>query len=969
MEGEKLDLKSNFQTFITESKSKYFYERKTFIDDLHSKLRKSNLIVISGCGKSAFIAYYVKRFMLKDFDLIRWIDADREEKILDEYRRCLIETNAGNTGLIKGFSGLVNKIVDENNRKALLVYDDLSHFSPALIKHLSPKVKIIITCSKPEILSNIEYEKIHLKPFSNNDFNTYFRSIFREKISNDQLNRIYKIFDSSLLASPLNINRICAMLQLDRKIDSVIENLQTRRDLILKQIYYEKLIQNYKYKDVLMVLLGTISILDSKQIDAVFLNDLMNNFDRKIYFEILEYLEKYMLIELRESFIKIHPIHQREMLDYFTRKEDTEMDDIKRNILYYLAQNFHPLSNLLSHALNSYENISEKMPTSVSKPNTLIQILFLTRLKNFYENILFDSRKTLELSLKIYDFLQQIFCLKNNGEQEISSILHSIGNAYLNLDELNLALEYFKRCQDLREKLSNQDDQILLSNTYQKIAQCYSKFNNQKNALDFYEKALEVKIKSSEINENYQELYLLYEILGDTCFNLKEFERANEYYDKAKRLLNDEDEEKLGILLNKIGKTFGNLGEFEKELDFNKKSYEILTKIYPNETSFIANLLLNIGDSYDSVEEYEPALELKEKALHVLNDLYKEADHKDLAYCLNSLSCTYEKMDEYEQALIHKTRSYEIYKRIYRNSNEFDDFLCEMQISIAILYENLNQVEKAKEFYELSLELRRNLLKNNSSNTKSLAVLLQRLGIVHSNLKNNDRALAYLLESYDLHMKDINASTSSKLENCLSLISKTYENLGQYEKSIEFKIGLLEMRKIASLSDSTTIHIIYDLGHLYYDSGNYEKSLEYYRLALEGYSDSNLSENAMASLYLNIANCLFNLNDYTLAYDYYSNTLEKRKDFFMEENSEVADVLTDLGICEYKMKKYEDAVRDLQYAIEMYKRSLISYTDFNVRKIQRNFEFLIKCYEKLNDAKTSSQCRESLDLFLTNKSL
>ncbi len=183
-----------------------------------------------------------------------------------------------------------------------------------------------------------------------------------------------------------------------------------------------------------------------------------------------------------------------------------------------------------------------------------------------------------------------------------------------------------------------------------------------------YEKAIEYYQKAIEMDEKWAVPYFN---LGIVYKNLKEYEKAIEYYQKAIEM-----DEKWAVPYNNLGIVYKNLKEYEKAIEYYQKAIEMDEKwAYPYN---------NLGNVYVDLKEYEKAIEYYQKAI--------EMDEK-YAVPYNNLGIVYANLKEYEKAIEYYQKAIEM-----DDSDKNDIDIIESTIT------ELLKSKKAKESYLVELE-------------------------------------------------------------------------------------------------------------------------------------------------------------------------------------------------------------------------------------------------------------------------
>lgn len=315
-------------------------------------------------------------------------------------------------------------------------------------------------------------------------------------------------------------------------------------------------------------------------------------------------------------------------------------------------------------------------------------------------------------------------------DYDTPELYYNRGCAYEGLGETDAAIVDFKRTLELDDKYRN---------TNHKLYDIYKKRYNSKNHKADYEQALYYINRRLEIKETANAYFyraMLYSDAMETelalkdyekymeevpddkaCFfnmglcyrGIRQFEKAVEYFRKAKELKADSD-----IFYN-MGVCYKSLGRYEEALEILREGVEI----YPKEK----DLWKQIGYVYEEMEEYGKAIEAFTKMKRFSNgsaDAYNEiagawaADGKFEKGCRVLINAIKE-APESEKASLYSHLADKYYdKQDYDNAVEFyleaislekDPFeLFDYERYLAMTYYRMGRYEEAKKYARASLD-------------------------------------------------------------------------------------------------------------------------------------------------------------------------------------------------------------------------------------------------------------------------
>lgn len=374
------------------------------------------------------------------------------------------------------------------------------------------------------------------------------------------------------------------------------------------------------------------------------------------------------------------------------------------------------------------------------------------------ENTLLLLRSTLSfISLSIFVFIGNITFASNidsllneiqihQSSQDpliLSKLNDKVGLVLYQQGKLDSALVYFEKAKGY---VANCTDPQLASSIDFHNGVVNSQLNNHLKALTFFEDYVKtskeqgetkkyvkgtVKIATThtslgDYDKSYQILlnllndidqqehplqvgYISYE-LGSTFFYQENYQEALEYYRKAKKIFEEnEDSTALYNSLGGLGSVYNNLKSYDEALIYHKKALKLSKEL--DYDYGIAIATYNVANSYFALEDYTQAHTyfIKAKDLMAQNN-----DNVGLCYAIAGLGTLYAKQDEPEKA------SYYLEKAIgMTQENGGRSHLQKIYQQAADAYFDAGDTEKAYHFLSKHVEIKEELI--NDETTKSMA--------------------------------------------------------------------------------------------------------------------------------------------------------------------------------------------------------------------------------------------------------
>ena len=227
----------------------------------------------------------------------------------------------------------------------------------------------------------------------------------------------------------------------------------------------------------------------------------------------------------------------------------------------------------------------------------------------------------------------------------------NLGNAYVNIHQLDFAKKQFEIALQLNEK-DNQVDSILLCETYRELGYILSQQNDLINAVSYLKVAVDLgqKIYKDEpwrIADIYNLLVLVY-------LEYKQPQEMILYAEKGVAIyenLNDKYEEdyiSLSHFYNNLGIANDYIGDFKKSIQFYKKALIINQQFPETRKIYVAKNFNNLAALELKIRQVENALQNNEKAI-ALN--LEQNNSGELAINYNTKGNIYLFKKEYEESL------------------------------------------------------------------------------------------------------------------------------------------------------------------------------------------------------------------------------------------------------------------------------------------------------------------------------
>lgn len=349
-----------------------------------------------------------------------------------------------------------------------------------------------------------------------------------------------------------------------------------------------------------------------------------------------------------------------------------------------------------------------------------------------------------------------IYYLKNSASlyssidsiTKMQSVYNIIGNCYHELDMYDSAYHYHKMVTEMFDISSSDSEKFLmLGLNYNNLANIHFNKNNNKQALDYYLKALDIFRKL----KNYEHIAVILDNIGRVNMEIKDNEKAIKYFKDAIKI-NEVTGNKNNLCknYNGIGVAYQNINQYDSSYFYFNKAVKI------SENSGFNKLLAksnhNLGTLFIKMKEYDQALKYLEKSLHYYKEL--KLISGEINNMIN-IGKVYSKTGDYKLAekflkkalafdhkYLNLTNISDIYKEllnIYEKSGRYKEAVEYFRLYESIkdsIYDidRLNQVKELETKYETEQKQKENLQLRNQNEINQLVIERQRMMVITASL-------------------------------------------------------------------------------------------------------------------------------------------------------------------------------------------------------------------------------------------
>ncbi len=278
-----------------------------------------------------------------------------------------------------------------------------------------------------------------------------------------------------------------------------------------------------------------------------------------------------------------------------------------------------------------------------------------------------EYKATLERYLKIYNDVKDDDAYIEANTEEYFNICYRIGKLYYSYLEIRKSLEFFTRCYELFNNKFN--NKVYLCDTLNAFGNCYLLLHDNDTALKYYNDSLmlasEIYGKDSEYSA------IIYINMGIIFSHENNSEKALEYYNKAKNILNKDKAKNILALMgvnHRLMIEYTKMGQYEEALMYSEGLLEFFSSHYGENSIENIFLYINVAGLYFQIGKLDKALEYCNKCLNMAESNFAE-NNILYSYIYNILGAIYFEEKQLEQSKIFNLKALDILRENFGEDN------------------------------------------------------------------------------------------------------------------------------------------------------------------------------------------------------------------------------------------------------------------------------------------------------------
>jgi len=383
--------------------------------------------------------------------------------------------------------------------------------------------------------------------------------------------------------------------------------------------------------------------------------------------------------------------------------------------------------------------------------------------------------------------LKSISFSENKENENYANTLHTLGNIYYSISNLQQAETYWLEAKALREKiLGNQHPDYARS--LNNLAVLYSNrgdfSTSEKYLLEVL--SIEEKVLGKETIEYAHTL----NNLGNLYRDMGNYPKAEIYYLEVKniseKILGNQHPE-YARSLNNLGVIYNDIGDYQKSEIFYLESKTIFEKVFGKEHPEYAHSLNNLGVLYFNMGDYQKSEKYYIEAKDLRKKIFR-TEHLDYAGSLGNLGGFYHNIGDYPKAEIFYLETKEILEKIL--GKEHPLYASSLN-NLGALYNNIEDFSKAEIYFSEAKDLREKVLGNEHPD---YIASLYNLGVIYYNIGDFSKAEHFYLEAKNIREKVLGKEHKDFAQS-LNKLGELYIRIENFSKSEKYFLEAIKIRE------------------------------------------------------------------------------------------------------------------------------------------------------------------------------
>ncbi|OFX86884.1 MAG: hypothetical protein A2W99_03990 [Bacteroidetes bacterium GWF2_33_16] len=266
--------------------------------------------------------------------------------------------------------------------------------------------------------------------------------------------------------------------------------------------------------------------------------------------------------------------------------------------------------------------------------------------------IYFNMERYKQAELLIKDAFEKKLRMLSPYNPYMINSYQNLGNLYYAMGNVNKAIELHLKAYQYLEESSETKSNFQLLNLNSDLGNDYDELNQPDLALEYYNKAIAIAEKL--YNKNHFAYASLFNNISSAYTHKKNYQLAIESLIKAESIMlkNKVSDKTLCNIYNNIGFNYFYLNNQQKSVEYFNRSTELAKKIYGNNSPSVATIYHNIGSIYFANNKFNEAKDYFVNSINIRKENFG-IKNPDLASSYNSMVEVLISENNYDSALIH----------------------------------------------------------------------------------------------------------------------------------------------------------------------------------------------------------------------------------------------------------------------------------------------------------------------------
>ncbi len=403
---------------------------------------------------------------------------------------------------------------------------------------------------------------------------------------------------------------------------------------------------------------------------------------------------------------------------------------------------------------------------------------------------------------KSFDFIEKALTnsLETRNKNGEALSYQSLGRINFNLNQFDLAIDYYFKALHIFESLNNQDE---IHNTYWLLANAYQQINDYENALIYYKNFLQYVEKQKNTDEIVRAKNNMAEIYNKTGKSKEALTLLNDVLETEKKRNNPS-----GAIeaQNYIGQVYQESNKDMQALEFYEQSANLAEEV--NDKEALKKSLQNQGSVLRKSKRYDDELQVRQQLLSI----NKEFDAKpEQAEDNLEIGNIFIEKNETEKAIPYIQRSIELSEE----TGSLEKKGKALQ-TLSTAYDKQKDYDKALETYREYVATVDELYKKRESEIKtslqitaSLNRKLERLDLIEKELSLSQKTVNLLRQEQLVNRKELRAQQIFTYSLLIAFVVLAVASFFVYRSGIH-KRKSNQLLELKSLRSQMNPHFIYN---------------------------------------------------------------------------------------------------------------------------------------------------------------